>query len=803
MAAKKHTANQPRHPPARESTGNLPQTDHPISKRRRWLFRFLALVLGPLLVLGGLEACLRLVGYGYPTRFFLQENIQGKEYLVPNDRFGYRFFPPALARTPVAQRLAVKKSTKTFRIFLFGESAALGDPEPSFGVGRYLQALLSERYPGTDFEVVCAAMTGINSHVLLPVARECEHLDGDLWLVYMGNNEMVGPFGAGTIFGSRAPSAFWVRTLLALKTTRTGQWLEHLARRWAPATTAPKAWGGLEMFKEHQLASDSPSRLRAYRNFEANLRDILRAGHQAGVPIILSTVAANLKDCPPFASLQTDPLPPGSQKSEWAGIFRAGLDLEAAGDFGAALKPFSQAAAIAPRYAEVQFHLGNCELALTNTARALRAFELARDEDALAFRADDRINRSIRAAAQAHSKEGVFFVDAAAMLARSSKDGIPGKEWFYDHVHFNFTGNYWLALAFAEQAATLLPESITARGQKQWATSERCERRLAVSPWARYSVWLQNFSRVAESPFREQSNQAERARYYMSVLDGLKPQMNEAASAQSRAMFQEALALAPNDHFLHNNFAEFLSAVGDFPEALNQERKVSELLPHNPLAPYKMGLLSVTMGNIRQAQENFSRALALEYMPALNELGLILAHQHKLSEAASCFARVLRTNPGSVEAYLGWGFVEQIDGKWEQALAHYQQAAELQPSGPATAFYQGVVSARKQERDAAINYFQAAAFMKPTFWQALYLLGMELAAKNKLPEAEGVFSQVVLIRPDFAKAHLNYGVALARQGKLEEARKQFQAAVSLNPEDRIAQQNLEAVQTQLTKMLKH
>ncbi len=31
--------------------------------------------------------------------FFLPNTIDGQEYLVPNEKFSYRFFPPALART--------------------------------------------------------------------------------------------------------------------------------------------------------------------------------------------------------------------------------------------------------------------------------------------------------------------------------------------------------------------------------------------------------------------------------------------------------------------------------------------------------------------------------------------------------------------------------------------------------------------------------------------------------------------------------------------------------------------------------
>ena len=182
-----------------------------ISRRRLWLFRIFAAVAIPLLVFGGLELALRLFGYGYPTSFFLKTKIGGKDYYVSNDRFGYRFFPPALARTPAPMRMAVKKPANTYRIFVFGESAAMGDPDPTFGAWRYLQVLLRERFPGTDFEVVCVAMTAINSHAILPIARECAQRDGDLWIIYMGNNEMVGPFGAGTVFGSRTAGIHLIR----------------------------------------------------------------------------------------------------------------------------------------------------------------------------------------------------------------------------------------------------------------------------------------------------------------------------------------------------------------------------------------------------------------------------------------------------------------------------------------------------------------------------------------------------------------------------------------------------------------
>jgi hypothetical protein len=128
---------------------------------------------------------------------------------VANHDFGLPFFPRSQVRISDMSVMPATKAPDTFRIFIFGESAAMGDPRPNFGAGCYLEVLLAERFPQTKFELINTSTTAINSHVILPIARECARHSGDLWLIYIGNNEMVGPFGAATVFGARAPPLGW------------------------------------------------------------------------------------------------------------------------------------------------------------------------------------------------------------------------------------------------------------------------------------------------------------------------------------------------------------------------------------------------------------------------------------------------------------------------------------------------------------------------------------------------------------------------------------------------------------------
>ena len=165
------------------------------SSGRRWLFRVIALTIVPLLFFLLVEIGLRVAGFGYETGFLIKQQRDGEQIFVSNPRFGWRYFGQKLARMPVAFSVAAEKPENTIRIIVFGESAAYGDPNPSFGLPRMLETTLRLRHPGRDFEIINAAMTGINSHAVREIASDCIKADADAWVIYMGNNEVVGPFG--------------------------------------------------------------------------------------------------------------------------------------------------------------------------------------------------------------------------------------------------------------------------------------------------------------------------------------------------------------------------------------------------------------------------------------------------------------------------------------------------------------------------------------------------------------------------------------------------------------------------------
>ncbi|HTY85939.1 MAG TPA: tetratricopeptide repeat protein [Candidatus Acidoferrum sp.] len=770
-------------------------TSSPGSKGRLWLMRLCAMIFVPLLVLGCIEIGLRLGGYGYDPGLFKQIQINGHSFFVPNEKFGYRFFPPALARTPEPFRFPAERATNSYRIFLLGESAANGDPDPTYGVGRYLETLLRERYPGTDFQVVSVAMTAIDSSTILPIARECARHQGDLWVIYMGNNEMVGPFGAATSYGLRALNRGVIRAILAIKTTRMGQLLDSVIGSWRSHSSTPQKWGGMEMFVKNRLSHDDPARRRGYTNFKGNLEDILRAAHGAGVPVVLSTVAVNLKDCAPFASLHRAGLS-REQASAWNQIYAEGIEREAAGAYQQALTQYQKVAQIDPQFADLQFRMGTCELALAHPEPARQAFELARDYDALPFRADTSINSMIKEIAALHAGQGVFLVDAAAALAQESPDGIPGLELFFEHVHLNFAGNYLLAVHFAEQARKLLPGSITARDGGNWASADLCDRRLAVTVWDRQRIWQPIMSRVTSPPFTGQFNHTANLKAYEAKLNEARVAMDTQTPEQARAMYEQALASNPDDYFLHGNFQRFLEKGGYLAQAITEAKRCCELVPQLPGGYYYTGLLLVRAGQTAEASEYFSRALAIrsDYAEAQNEMGQILADRQKTSEAMAWFKRAIRSNPAYVESYLNLGFLQQGLGQNEAAMASYQKAAKLEPEGPSDYFYRANLAATRYRWDEAMACLRAVVRAKPEFWQARYQLGIQLAAKGETADAQTQLAEAIRYRPDFSQAHFYLGTVLFAQGKPDQALAAFRTALQLDPTNASARQQIASIE---------
>jgi tetratricopeptide (TPR) repeat protein len=752
--------HKPAHPAAaRNATSSVGPRQSGIS--RRW-FRIAAAVIVPCLLLVVIEGALRMAGFGHPTSFFVRLPGAGDNTLVENGRFGWRFFPREAARSPSPLRIHAAKAAGTIRIFVLGESAALGDPKPAYGVGRYLEVLLKERFPGSKFEVVCVAMTAINSHAILPIARECARLQGDAWVVYMGNNEMEGPFGANTVFGPTAPGLPFIRATLALKATRLGQGLEDLGRRLKSAPDQPANWEGMKTFLRQQLPPEDSRRKKVYAHFQRNLEDIVRAALDSGARPVLCTVASNLKDCAPFASLHRDGLA-ADDLATWKKLYEQARQLESTNRFQEAGVVLGEAGRLDAAYAELQFRAGACALDLTNILQARLSFTRARDVDALPFRTDTAINAVTREVAGRFAGRGVALVDAEAELAAQSPQGIPGQEFFYDHVHLNFDGNYRLARLLAAQVEKSLPALSGKTRAPEWASPETCALRLGLTDWNRSAAWESMLQRMADAPFTNQLNHTARTRMMVEAIRGFRSGMKQESAAEARTVYENAIRQAPGDHRLAENFAEFLEQVGALNDAVGQWRQVERVLPHHQAAPFQIGRLLARLGRWDEARESLLTSL--------------------------------RLRPDLAEAHLELGQIALAQKKNEEAVGHFEVMKRLRPEDSRVRLLLGKTLAAQNDHAGAIASLIEAVRLRPRYWEAHYLLGVEFAILNRFAEAQAAFAEVIRLRPDYPSAHFNLGVSFAKQGRSDQATAEFMETLRLDPKHASAVEYLQALRS--------
>jgi tetratricopeptide (TPR) repeat protein len=552
-----------------KDAGKNDKSGAPPPTSKLWLMRLAAVVAMPILFLLLIELGLRIFGYGHPTAFLLPSVNHGRKTWIENNEFGWRFFGRRKEKTPAAISILLEKPPGVTRIFVFGESAAFGDPQPAFGLPRVLQATLSLRHPDMKFEVINAAMTAIDSHVILPIVRDCAKAGGDIWVIYMGNNEVVGPFGAGTVFGTRAMPLPLVRANVALKTTRMGQWLDALREKWQELPADKSEGGGMMMFLNRQIREDDPGMKTVYQSFEKNLSDIIRAGQKSGAGVVVSTVAVNLKDCAPFASAPGKSNDPGSAEFQ----FRLAKSLFASGD--------------------------------VNGARA--AFIRARDLDTLRFRCDSRLNSIIRKAAANRDRERVFLADAEQAFAGASPGGVPGWNLFYEHVHLTFEGNCLLARALAEQVEKLLPAK-SSDTPHPWPAVGDCARRLGRTDRDLQAALTEVLGRLANPPFVTQINHTEQINY---LTAGLREAGQRANLPDALRAAQTALKLNPDDPQLCQQLAEVQKSAGQWGDAEISARRAVDLLPSSAEDWSQLGLILAQEKKFEPAAEACQRSFDL------------------------------------------------------------------------------------------------------------------------------------------------------------------------------------------------
>ncbi|ACB73816.1 tetratricopeptide repeat protein [Opitutus terrae] len=584
-----------------------------LSFRRQLLFAAILIVGGLVLLLGSLELTLRLAHYGYSPHFAERALLPSGDSIWRDNRWCTApYFSPELVRRPFPFRLPLTKAPGTYRIFVLGSSAAMGDPEPSFSLARMLEAMLRTAYPNQRFEVVNAGVTAINSHLARTIAADCAELSPDLFIVYEGHNEVIGPFGPSGVFAPFLSSELGVRAAIWLKGTRTGQLVSALGRRLTGKSALPADWGGMQMFLAQQIANDDP-RLDAVRaHFRANLISIAESAHAAGARTLLCTVLTNQRDFAPFLSRHRSGLT-AADLARWDAHVAAAREAERTHRTADAEAEYRAALAIDDEHAELVFRYGRFLLLAGRRQEAQPLLQRALNLDTLRFRTDGSLNKVIRDLRGAHVP-GVEVLDLAAALALHSEGGATGDDLLYEHVHLTLRGTYEVAREiFTHVSADLARRQLISGTIAEPFDYDEARLRLGYTMHEQAMIAHELLNRFRAPPFTSQADHALRLKTWEQRTEQASALLARPEALPAlRELYERAMTLAPDDWVLARNAGSMLVARQAPADAVPLLQRAADWIGHDVDTLVALGWAQRALGHTAESEAAFNQARALE-----------------------------------------------------------------------------------------------------------------------------------------------------------------------------------------------
>lgn len=613
------------------------------------------------------------------SHFLTDGKSQGQPAWIDNQFFPYRFFSERVAHAPLPVVALKTPPPGVLRVCLLGGSETMGEPEPAFGLGRQMELMLQNRYPGHSVEVIQMALDGANSHVLREMARDLKLLRPDAVIVLTGNDEVAGPYGPASGMGRFPLNPRFARAMTLFSRTRLSQMCIAGINRLFPARADLQAWRNQEpVTLKGRMSPQDPRLNTVSRSFRQNLSAILKNASAASPVVVACTVPVNLRDCAPFS---TSYLEDEAAAQEVRETLRAALAAEAVTNRVDASRRMAEVVRLDPTHAEALFRAARIALRENHTAEAASLFARARDADALRLRADSRINELIHECA---AETGVSLFDAEALFAIRSPQGIPGHELFLDHIHFTFEANHLLASSLIDRLEFLRafePEPTGTLPDPATLASE-----MLYDPWGRVAELGEVISQQLHPPFRRQLDNAET----IARLSEEKRLCDSRAAAISPANTQEIFLRRqnsrPDDAWLAARTAQVLLDADNPVRAETAARIAYDHWPHRFEIRALLSFTRTLQGLDAQEGIAFIRGSPPEsgyYDIALSiGIGRELMKKKRQTDARPWFEHALRRDPWNSDAAIELAETLHHLDPGVRAVEVLQGAIERNPRNP-------------------------------------------------------------------------------------------------------------------------
>lgn len=245
-------------------------------------------------------------------------------------------------------------------------------------------------------------------------------------------------------------------------------------------------------------------------------------------------------------------------------------------------------------------------------------------------------------------------------------------------------------------------------------------------------------------------------------------------ATQTVAEHRMYLALAP----------VILAATSACAVAARQRRASALALAVPACAIAALTLTTRARNEVFQSEERLWRdtvAKAPDNPRAHYNLGLTLAIQGRTDEAAAHFQRTLELRSNHAFAHFELGKAALQAERWADAAARFENALQADAGFVDARVNLAKALVNLERHDEAIAHYRAALASQPGAPDIAVSLASVLIQRGELAEATVLLEEAIARAPELAEGHFQLGVALARAREHERAASAFRRAVRLKP----------------------
>ena len=261
--------------------------------------------------------------------------------------------------------------------------------------------------------------------------------------------------------------------------------------------------------------------------------------------------------------------------------------------------------------------------------------------------------------------------------------------------------------------------------------------------------------------------------------------------------FERALRLDPQNVLAVEHMAAFFQDQGQYAAAAAKHREALLSKPDFAMARDNLRNALQKM-NTLDALESERGALMNKQAKSVDDwcrMGAISMTLGDMRQASGCFDQALRMEPSGRKVNLAMGGVLLGDKLYEKALPHYEKALGAAPDDPVALYNTALVLSALGRNSEAADRYRRVLRVNPKLVQAHNNLGILLADSGSVDEAVEHFLKVIELAPDALQARLNLANLLIEKGRNGEAEEQLKKVLETDPQNANARELMEKLDT--------